>query len=208
MKIDKIISLLDRNKIKEAVERAERKTSGEIMPAVAERSDFYGAARWEIAFIFSLLLTFTFYIIVPNLILPFYLLAEIAFLFIGFLVARIDPLLRIFIHKNVMLEEVHQKALETFLEHNLHTTEKRNGILIFVSLLERRIEIIADVGIHEKTTSEFWTSLVDEMVLYIKSGDPVGGFTNAILKCGDHLSKEFPADRKKRNEIKDDLVVE
>ena len=50
----------------------------------------------------------------------------------------------------VAAPRAHRRAVEQFLAQNLHTTEGRTGVLIFISVAERYAEILADPGIHAK----------------------------------------------------------
>ena len=54
------------------------------------------------------------------------------------------------IPRSMQRTRAHRRAVEQFLVQNLHTTEGRTGVLIFVSVAERYAEILADHGIHAK----------------------------------------------------------
>ena len=89
-------------------------------------------------------------------------------------------------------EEVHQRALQAFFSHNIHATKERTGILIMVSLLEHRVEILADTGINAKVSKDTWQEVLTGMVSKIKSNELTDGICIAVQECGEILAKDFP----------------
>ena len=57
-----------------------------------------------------------------------------------------------------MNEEVNQRTLQAFYENQLHKTKDGTGVMIFISLLEKRVNIIGDWGINSKVGQNFWDS--------------------------------------------------
>ena len=105
-------------------------------------------------------------------------------------------------------EEVNQRALQAFYVHNLHHTKDRTAILIMVSLLERRVEILADAGINEKVSKDTWQCIVNDMIACIKTNDLSEGMCVAVRECGDILAKNFPGHHDNPNEVCNKLIVE
>jgi putative membrane protein len=81
----------------------------------------------------------------------------------------------------------HRRAEMAFLEEEVFDTRDRSGILLFVSLLEHRIEVIGDRGINEAVGREAWVEVVDLIRAGIERGDLVGGLCAAIARCGELL---------------------
>jgi putative membrane protein len=90
-------------------------------------------------------------------------------------------------------DHVHAKAVEQFA-HRLHAATARTGVLIFASLAERRVEVIADEDIHAKVGDAVWDKAVAEALAHIKTGDVAGGLVLAVGICGDALAANFPPD--------------
>lgn len=88
-------------------------------------------------------------------------------------------------------QHVHARAMEQFT-HRLHATRASTGILIYVSLAERQVEIIADEDIHEKVEAGEWDRAVKAAVGPIGAGDVAGGLIAAIEICGRALAAHFP----------------
>lgn len=205
-KIDKILSATDKNEIEAAVKLAEKNTNGEIVPIVAEHSDEYPGARWTLAFTFSLLITIPCSFIFRAWPLYEYVAVQLAALLLGFGVANISWLLRYFIPAAVAKEEVSQRAYALFLQHNVHRTPERNGIILYVSLLERRAEIIGDIGIHQKVGEDFWRQIISTLVADVPRRGLKTALTQAIDSCGQTLSTHFPKTASGQDDLPNKLI--
>jgi putative membrane protein len=97
-------------------------------------------------------------------------------------------------------------AHEQFFVQRLHETEGRTGVLIFVAVAERHVEIIADVGISKLVGNEVWQRAVDHFVANVKAGRIAEGFIGAIEQCGGVLIGHFPADGRNPDELPDRLI--
>ncbi len=105
-------------------------------------------------------------------------------------------------------EAVHLRSLAAFAGHGLHYTKNHTGILIFASLLERRVVVLADRGINERVAPGTWQVVVDTVTDSLKSGKPCDGFCNAIERCGDILAVHFPRQTDDQDELPNTLVTE
>ncbi len=193
-------------KIENTIKDVEKRTQGEIVPAIISSSDTYLAAH----FLLSLLLTLFVgvigsYLSITQDILIF---SMIVAAFCGYFLADIAYLKRILTGAQSMAQEVHERGISLFLNNNLHHTIDRNGIIIVVSLLEHRVEIIADKGINDVIEKRQWDELVGELIQSIKKGQIVEGICHVIDKCGDLLEEHFPAKSDNPNEISNKLVTD
>ena len=109
--------------------------------------------------------------------------------------------------KSIRTEHAHRRATEQFIVQNLHTTEGRTGVLIFVSVAERHAEILADKGIDERVPAGTWQEIVDELTSHISDGKAADGFVGAIERSGKYLAQHFPPGRANTNELPDHLIV-
>ena len=100
-----------------------------------------------------------------------------------------------------------EQAFQEFYANGLHKTEAATGVLIFVSLLERRVIVMADEGINSRVDDNFWAE-TDGLVLQgINSGSLRDGLVAGIDRAGDCLAEFFPWVEGDRNEIPDRLIV-
>jgi uncharacterized membrane protein len=70
-------------------------------------------------------------------------------------------------------------------------TANNNGVLIYLLLAERRIEIVADRGLNERVPPDTWQQLVQTMRSSFKAGDFAAGLTQAVQKVSTLLQQHF-----------------
>jgi len=199
-------SELDR--ISDAVREVEKQTTGEIVPMLVGQSDEYPGARWRLAIVTALLSGALAYFFLYDFDPVWILWAQIPGLYIGYWLGSFGYVLRPFLVSSKIDEEVHQRAVQAFFSHNLHATKDRTGILVMVSLLEHRVEILADTGINAKVPKDVWQKILNDMIGKIKSGDLTEGFCTAVRECGEVLAKDFPGTPDNPNELSDRVILE
>ena len=207
----------DLRKIHEAVQAAERRTRGEIVPMVARSSARYSDARYLSGLSFALL-TLTVLLTwelgwgqhVWHLHHPGWTVLGVVLAFaVGYGAGSLPPVIRFFTSNERMAFKVRRRAELAFYEHGLHKTREGTGILIMASLLERRVQVLADKAINERVPRGTWDTLVNGLIQGIKDGRPTEAFCRAIAMCGDLLAQHFPArPRDNPDELADDLIQE
>src|SRR3546814_20132774 len=105
------------------------------------------------------------------------------------------------IPKATKLHRAARTAREQFLAQEVHHTKDRSGVLIFVSVAEHYVEILADQAINEKVAQEEWDSIVAAFVASVKQGRVAEGFEQAVDACGHLLAQPFPAAPGERNAL-------
>ena len=205
---DPVLTEAEKARVTEAVIEAERRTSGEIVTLVVRASDDYAGARWRIAVAFTLIGLGVMAALLPALAPTLLLLASIPLLGVGHLLAVWRPLLRLALEKREVIQEVRQKAHEAFVDLNVHATRDRTGVLIMVSMLEHRIEILADTGIHTSAPPGYWDQVVAELSVRIKRGELADGLAEAVGAVGALLAEKFPAQARDENELPDRVIAD
>ena len=200
------ISDEDVERISAAITKAERNTSGEIVAVVADESSRYQ----HIPFMWAALLA----LIIPWPLIHFtWMKVQWIFLiqllvFLALLALAWHPKIRMsLVPKSILKANTRRRASEQFLAQNLHTTTGRTGVLIFVSIAEKRVEIIADSGIDAQVAKGTWQTIVDDFTKDIGAGRAVEGFERAIARIGELLSQHFPPGTIDPNELPDHLIV-
>lgn len=102
-------------------------------------------------------------------------------------------------------KDAYADAIVVFKKLNLHKTELRSGILIYVIPSEKQFAIVGDVGIHEKVTDEFWKDVSEKMSLSFKTGDMATGIVQGIQLAGTKLKEYFPWKGHNPNEISNEI---
>jgi putative membrane protein len=99
-----------------------------------------------------------------------------------------------------------RNAMEQFIAQNMHTTKKRTGVLIFVSVAERFVEVLADEEIARKVDQTVWQQAVEALTSNIGKRRPVEGFEAAIEICGKVLAEHFPPGEMNSDELPNHLI--
>ena len=104
-------------------------------------------------------------------------------------------------------QSAQQRALEMFSKLRVWDTEHNNGLLIYLLLADRAVEIVADRGIHSKVGSREWGNVCRTMEMAFKRTDYEGGVVRGIQAVTQHLMKHFPASDAGQNELPDKPVI-
>jgi putative membrane protein len=196
----------DEKRITDAIRAAEKKTAGEIFCVMTQASSDYRLVPVAWAAIVALFVPLPLLYFTSLSATMIYVFQLIAFLVVVFVF--LQPTVRFFIvPRRVLHDRASVEAQRQFAAHGLHRTEARTGVLIFVSVAERHVEVVADVGIAAKVSQEVWDRAVKALVQAIKNEKPADGFVEAIRICGEVLAEHFPPGASTRNELPDKLVV-
>lgn len=209
--ISRYISESDIKRIEDAVSRLEESTTGEIVPVIVRRSSAVGHVPLTLTLLITLL------IIVAELpfsdwlwVTPWVYLWPVLLLVIYYashVLGRLPWIQKVLIPERDEVDQVHQRAHLEFFTNRIHRTENSTGVLIFVSVMEKKAVILADEGISSKLPKETWDQVLNELRGHLHKGDWAAGFTKAIESCGEHLKLHFPSEPGKQNQLKNHLVI-
>ena len=225
------LSELDHQKVDAAIAAAEQTTSGEILCIVANEVSDYREAPLAWAAAAALILPL---LLIPlgfgphwlpgfaggwtaahsgaldestAATLAAYAILQAVIFALVTLLGMIPGVRRALTPKSLKAQRVHRAAMEQFLAQGIHVTEARTGVLIFASLADRHVEVIADKGIYEKVKPEVWGDAVAALTKAVKEGRPADGFVEAVGLCGRVLAEHFPPTSTNPNELPDKLVM-
>lgn len=100
-----------------------------------------------------------------------------------------------------------ERALEVFSQLRVWDTEHNNGVLIYLLLADRDVEIVADRGIHQHVGKEGWEKICHEIEALFRQGRFEEGAIRGIKAVSLHLAKHYPGQRQNINELPDTPVV-
>ena len=104
-------------------------------------------------------------------------------------------------------QSARERAIEVFSQLRVWDTEHNNGVLIYLLLADRNVEIIADRGIHARVELQEWVKICRAMEAAFKQANYEGGVIGGIKAIAQHLAEHFPAQRNGQNELSDKPVV-
>ncbi len=197
----------EQKKIEETVGKAEKTTSGEIAVMIIDESDTY----IESTIYGAIMLSGLFSILVPFILKHyefwFYLPAVfILYIPFHFLLSKIPELKRLFTSSERMSAAVRERSVNAFYEKGLYKTRDETGILIFLSLLEKKVWILADKGINAKIHENFWADIAKEISRGMFEKTHCDAMISAIEKCGLELTKHFPIKPDDTNELSNKVI--
>jgi uncharacterized membrane protein len=85
-----------------------------------------------------------------------------------------------------------QRALEVFAALGVWDTAENNGVLIYVLLADRDVEIVADRGYNLKVTSDQWTEVCHAMERHFANGDYGAASVQGVREVGRLIAAHFP----------------
>lgn len=113
---------------------------------------------------------------------------------------------RVFIESKCQYVNAIDRAKELFEKLDMHKTEERNAVIVYVALKHRQLAIFADVGIYRKTGAKFWNDNVLSMLNHFNKEDYVEGIETVVTEIGEALQTHFPYQKNDVNELPDDIV--
>ncbi|MBV2144816.1 TPM domain-containing protein [Falsochrobactrum sp. TDYN1] len=206
-----LIDAEDHARIAEAIRKAEAGTSGEIYAVLARSSDDYFFAAGFVAtcgiLIASVIAACLAHWYWFDIALPMFGLAILAAFVSAMLVLWFLPSIRMMlVPRRIRYKRAHLNAVQQFLARNVHITEQRTGILLFVSEAEHYAEVIADAGIHMHVKQEDWNAIVATLTHHASRESAAEGFVLAIGQAGVLLAQHFPSGPDTPNELDDHLI--
>lgn len=103
-------------------------------------------------------------------------------------------------------KKVRENAIKIFHQYGLDKTKDKLGIMFFVSIKEKQVEILADDGIVKKIPNEFWQEIVDDFLNLVRHDEFAKGFKQAIEKSSNQLIAKFPIQTNSNNELSDEII--
>ncbi|MCP5083799.1 MAG: hypothetical protein GY948_19100 [Alphaproteobacteria bacterium] len=188
------------------INAAEKRTSGEIVAVVAPSSDDYLHVPLLWATLAALALPFGLFQFTALAGYTIYLAQLACFVCVALLLTVPAIRYRV-VPRGLAHKRAHRHALDQFLSQDLHTTQNRTGVLIFISVAERYGEIIADDGIYKKVDPSVWDEALAALLGHLKKGEVEEGFVAAIRASTEVLEEHFPIGAEDEDELPNHLII-
>ena len=104
-------------------------------------------------------------------------------------------------------ESARERAIEVFAHLHVWDTEQNNGVLIYLLLADRDVEIVADRGIHLKAGAATWETICRTMEQAFVQGRYREGVIAGIEAVSEQLALHFPVSGERVNELPDDPLL-
>jgi len=211
----------EKQEIRQAIREQEVHTTGEIVTVIVRASDnyLYIPTLWAamlalitpyilhlIQYQFHFLNNYPLIHFSKHLHISVYQIQLIVFCVFA-LLFRWSWLKMKLIPKSIKHSRASRLAHEQFYAQGLHNKKERTGLLLFVSVDEHFVEVLADKNINDEVTKNTWENLIEAFINNVKTNNIKAGYLIAIEQAGRTLRQHFPCvPEKDINELPDHLI--
>jgi putative membrane protein len=190
------------------IAEVEARTSAEVVVSVRRVSGRYREADFLCGFLVALLALFgllflpqefPLWVFVPDVALSFALGA--------FVCSRLSWLRRLLTRERVLAENTRLAARAAFVDGLLSRLPGRNAILVYVALFERRVEVVADLGIRVADLGPGWPAAVAKLEHALRPTPDLEAFVSALRGLGSALAEVHPRTADDVNELPDEVTA-
>jgi putative membrane protein len=208
-KADTFFTREEKEKLKKTTIDVESRTIGEIAIMVVDHSSQYNDAEIiggiSLGSLVSLIVTDLYFHTSVWFFIPF------AFLFFfpsRLLFQKMPWLKRVFVGKKRKEKAVKERAIKAFYEKGLYRTKENTGVLFFLSLLERKVWVLADKGIHGKIHQQTLNKFANIVSKGIRDGRACDALIEAIQGAGEMLAQHYPIKAGDVDELSDEVICD
>ena len=178
------------------IAQVEARTGAQVVTAIVGRSDAYPELAWKAFALGAAIAALA--VVVLDVVRPDWMSAYAVWSNVtpilgagganAILALVLPPYARLYLNRVRCHGEVKQCAQAMFLERQLFKTHSRNGVLLFVSVFERRVELHADVGFHDRVEEHEWRAVIDAMMPLLASARLSEALTRGLERVETLLS--------------------
>jgi putative membrane protein len=203
----------ENKRITAAIKAVESRSDGEVAVMVVDQSSPYLEADvlggWILGGLLALIFTEVLVGYFGHDSLWYYIPLSFIFFFpFRWLTAKVPAIKNVFLTIKRKEEMVRQRALRAFYEKGLYRTRHHTGVLFFLSLLERKVWVLADKGIHKKIDQETLNRFAQIVSQGIGQGQACPALCRAIEEIGRLLVEHFPATSGHTDQLPDQVLTE
>ena len=115
--------------------------------------------------------------------------------------------IRIYVESKNPLVSTMDRAGEVFYNLKMDKTDNRNAVLLYMATKHKEIALFADEGIFKACGTDYWNSIVKNIIIDFKKEDIVTGVEKCIQSIGEALKEKFPYDNvSDKNELPDNII--
>ncbi len=199
------LNINEKEQIQEEIKTLETKSSAELVAVITKYSSSY---RFE-TLVFSLLISVFISIILLFAdidTIKFFQIQVLSFFALFFLTSGFKKILLTFLPKKYKYEKASINAKKEFYNLGIKDTKTKLGIMFYVSIEEKYVEIITDTGIKSKISDNYWQDIVNEFIKDVKNNQFSVGYKKAIKECSETLIKSFPIQENDKNELSNEVI--
>ena len=197
-------------KIEQAITDFEKEVDFELVPVISQKSSYVEHIGWMISLIFVILFLTTIDLLFQDSWASktwYYVAAPFVAVILGLALDKSDRVDRFFISPRERSRQVHEKAQRVFFMKHLHELKKHNSLVLFISIMERKIVVLSDPRMKLSGLDELQQKLVSLIQTEFKKGQFEDGFLKAISFLKTELKPHFPQnDQVVTNQVANKLI--
>jgi len=110
------------------------------------------------------------------------------------------------VHIEAHTDEDHfDHALKVFQQLEMHKTELRNGVLIYIAVNDHQFVILGDEGINNAVSNDFWEETKNVIQTHFRKGNFREGIIAGVLQAGEELKAHFPYQADDEDELSNEI---
>lgn len=211
MNWSKHISEADLNQLSEKIKNTEKKTSAEIVSVIANKSSTTRHIKFTLFLLLSVVtlvllygFDFIYYIESSFYVTPVIYIFNV---FISIILSKTFYIQRLLIPKCDRKFQVENMAELEFYKQRINMTRSKTGLLIYLSLMEKRAVVLCDKSIAKKFPKETWQEIVNTIITSIHNSNIASGLEKGIEECAQRLHEHFPVDADDINELPNSVIL-
>lgn len=201
---------IDDKKIENAITDFESQVNCELIPVITPKSCYVEHIGWMISLLLLLLFIFVVDLFFQDSwvnLTWFYVASPFIAILVGHLLDKSDWLDRWFISKHEQKRQVYEKAQRLFFLKRLNETKTHNAMMIFISVLEKRIVLLPDHRLQLTNINDIQDKLLQTLKREFKSSNFEDGLLKAIQLLKEELKDKLPKNKQNsENEVPNKLI--
>ncbi|MCB9679532.1 MAG: hypothetical protein H6737_30785 [Alphaproteobacteria bacterium] len=173
--------------VEDLVTELEARTDAEIVVVAASRSGTYDDVRYAVATAVTFV-ALAVIVEIPASVPPFWMMVDLLLTwFATAWICNADPILRRMVRARRRLDAVKEAAAAEFHAESVHGTPNRTGLLVYVSALEERVELVPDLGLEARIPKGRWAKALEAF-----HHADLDHFLTGLREIGDVLEQHVP----------------
>lgn len=182
----------DRARIQAAIAAAEQRVGAHLSAVIVPASDRYALYPLAWAAAVALMAGGVLALVMPHVSLRTGIMIELSAFAVLALCFDWFPLRLMLVPDRIEREHAHAFARREFASQIMSAGERGQGVLFFVSLGERYVEILASREIHTQVGEAAWHAIIADFTAAAKAGRIADGTIAAVNACAAHLATHYP----------------
>lgn len=199
-----MLSPAERDRVEEAVRRAEAGTAGEIVVMIARQAGSYKSEPLLYGLFVALLVPWLL-VLLTALSTPRILTLQAAV--VALVMAAASFLGPHAVPWRLRRLRARAAAAREFASRGMTDTRGRTGVLLYVAVAEHYAEVLGDVGIARKVEEAEWRGVIEALVAAMGTGRRADAVVAAVERIGTILARHVPPDAEDRDELPNRVVV-